>query len=1384
MIFSFAKRSALALLSMLIFTAAGWAQTGTTSLRGTVTDEKGASVPGATVTLASSEIGVSLTTKTDKDGAYQFLEVRPATYTLTVAAQGFATLKQNGLQLLVSTPTTVNISMKVASVSTTVEVSAAAQVINTQDATLGTAFSATQLDSLPTEGRDPVGILSLMPGVVVVADREQVDLNADSRGGSVNGARSDQTNVTLDGVDDNDQLKGFAFTGALRATLDSIEEFRVTTSNSGANQGRSSGAQVVLVTKGGGNDWHGTAYEYNRPNNLVANDYFHKHAELAAVDFATGLAKPLPNKPPFLLRNTFGGSFLGPVKKDRMFFFLAYEGQRTRESAQVRRTVPSVALKHGVIQYLCTLNADGSLNTAQCPGGVVVQGLGQNPTQPISATNPAFTVTTQPGYNALGPAQIAQMDGRAGDSQCTFTPPAPNPCPSGPSVDLASIATMNLYPDPNTNQLGDGFNYQGYTFSAPTPGKLDTYVARFDYNINASGTQRLFARLGLQNDHFIPANFNGAAQFPGQPPRDTSTNNSKGIIAGYSWTISPTKINTLHYGFIRQGIGDNGVSNQHFAVLRGLDDPTAPTRSTNVVVPVHNVTDDFSWTKGKHTIQFGGSWRFVNNIRLSDAQSFTDAVTNAGFLPATGFAGRGTSYDPGAFAFPGVDSSFHNSYNFPMTALAGLITEVDATYVRDKTGTTLPEGAFVPRHFRSNEFEPYLQDAWRIKPNVTLTFGVRYSLLQPPHEINGEQVAPNISLGDFFNTRMKDMVQGISFSPLFSLDLSGQANGKKPYWGWDYKDIAPRFSLAWSPGYREGLLGSLFGGPGKSSLRLGAGIYYDHFGQGITNSFDKNGSFGLVTTVSTIPGTVGPDTAPKYTGIHDIPASITPAGPSGPFPTTPPNAYQPGGFAIYWGLDDKLKTPYSYGFDLSYSRELKGGFVFEAAYVNRLGRRLLQERDLGQPLNLFDPKAGIGYNQALTALAKIYRTGETTQNFNPSQVSPQVAQYWADILQPLEGPNPGNGGLGGAYQMSSCTGTVSGSPIVLNTTSAVTAAYDLFCGGSLNETTPLFVLDVFGITDGNNVPNCGVPVTPPTPPNPPCNPSYFPKNGPLSFFQSQFASLYAWSSIGRSNYNAGQFSLRHRAAHGLTWDFNYTYSRSIDIGSNAERINEFEGFGFASQIINAFEPQQNRAVSDFDTTHQFNTNWVYEMPFGRAKKWGSGWNRGVDAVLGGWSWSGLARWTTGFPFTVSNGFDFPTNWQLTGNGVLAGARPRTGAFTDCAGDMSAFAFTGQSCSGGASTTASNSINSTWRFPFPGESGDRNNFRGPGYFGIDMAIRKAWKFTERQNLAFSWEVFNITNSVRFDAANTFPAIDTAGSFGTYANTLTRPRVMEFALRFSF
>jgi hypothetical protein len=1314
------------------------AQTGSSSLRGTVTDPKGASVPNAEVTITNTQIGITLTTHTDRGGNYQFLEVRPATYTMTVSASGFSTMKQSGIVLLVSTPTTNDVQMQISTGITTVEVMSSAQAINTQDATIGNAFNSSQITALPFEGRDPAAILSLQPGVVTVGTNPSINTDADSRGGSVNGARSDQTNVTLDGVDDNDQTKGYALKGALRATLDSLEEFRVTTTNSGAEEGRSSGAQVALVTKSGTDQFHGSAYEYNRPKGLVANDWFNKHAELQNGE---------PNTPPSLLRNTFGGSVGGPIKKDKLFFFLAYEGQRTREATQTIRTVPSDTLREGIMLYQC------NPGDPQCPGGMQqVQGI--DPTQLPTLTPKTYSIKVPQGYYALGTPQIAQMD-----PNCS----ANAVCPWGPGVDPYSLMTMNQYPHENSTQLGDGYNYLGFTFSAATPNKLDTYVAKFDANLNSTGTQRLFVRLGLQNDHGSQA-----PQFPGSPPAVVTTNNSKGIIGGYTWTIDSTRVNNLRYGYIRQGVGNDGAGDTSIVYLRGLDPLTTDKRSTNYVVPVSNLADDFSWSRGKHTISFGVNWRNINDEIASNTNSFSDAMTNSGWLPSSAVANTGGSFDPGAAAngcttcnwnFPSVASSFGNGYDFPILALVGSITEYDAYYQLNKTGTLLPDGVIVNRHFRVNETDLYGQDAWRVKSNLTLTFGLRYSLLQPPYEVNGNQVAPNLNLTQFFNQRMAAMVQGMTYSPTISVDLAGPANGKPGYWNWDPKDLAPRFSLAWSPGATDGLFGALFGGPGKSSIRLGSGIYFDHFGLATVNTFDAHGSYGLTTAEISNFGAVNLDTAPRYTSPNLLDpsygtslAGLIPPPPMGGFPQTPPLSNQPGGFSPYWGLDTNMKTPYSYDFDLSVSRELKSGFVFEAAYVGRLGRRLLQERDLAQPLNIVDPASKTSYYQAITQLTIL-----ANQKTDISKV-PNIP-YWQNLF-------PGANNTSLAYLQSNVCNGSPNAPNAggLTNFTATQAIYFINACNLNNETTTLQYLDLYCI--------------------PACATLNGMQTNGLDYYLSQFPSLYAWQSIGRSNYNAGQFSLRHKITHGLQWDFNYVYSKSIDMGSNAERISTYDNeTGLSSQIYNAFQPGQNRAVSDYDATHQINTNWVYELPFGHGQKWGSGWNRFTDAVLGGWSFSGLARWTSGFPFSVGNGFRFPTDWELTGNAVQIGPA-KTGLYTDANGDPNAFA--AAATPGGVASLLPGAPNPAFRFAYAGESGGRNNLRGQGFFGIDLALRKTWNITERQALSFTYDVYNFTNSVRFgfDANQFGSAIDTAGSFGNYNQTLTTPRVMEFALRYSF
>ena len=255
------------------------AQTSFTSLRGTIADNSGAMIPNAQVSLKNTATNAELTGSTDSAGLFQFPQVTPGTYTITVTASGFAPSTKQA-QLLVNQPATVNFQLGVQASATVVNVSAEAQTLNNIDATIGNAFNNETIQALPSEGRNVPDLLSLQPGVLYLG--RAGDQQSDSRSGSVNGARSDQTNVTLDGLDDNNQEQGLAFTGILRPTLDSTEEYRVATTNSNADSGRSSGAQVAIVTRTGTNQFHGSVYEYNRNTVAVANDWFNKAAQIAA----------------------------------------------------------------------------------------------------------------------------------------------------------------------------------------------------------------------------------------------------------------------------------------------------------------------------------------------------------------------------------------------------------------------------------------------------------------------------------------------------------------------------------------------------------------------------------------------------------------------------------------------------------------------------------------------------------------------------------------------------------------------------------------------------------------------------------------------------------------------------------------------------------------------------------------------------------------------------------------------------------------------------------------------------------------------------------------------------------------------------------------------
>jgi hypothetical protein len=1289
----------------------------TTSVRGTVTDPSGSAVVGANVVLANTESKTERTATTGTQGEYQFLFLSPGTYTLKVTATGFAGYEQTGLQLLVNTPATANVQLKLGQTTQSVTVTSEAPPLNMVDASLGNSFEETQVRQIPLEGRNVPDLLSLQAGVAYTGNRPDTDKDQDTRNGSVNGARSDQSNITLDGVDVNDQSRGYAFTSVLPVTLDSVQEFRVTTTNYGADQGQGSGAQVALVTKSGSNSFHGSAYEYIRNTITSANDYFIKQAELASGQ---------PNKPLKLLRNIFGASLGGPVRKDRLFFFANYEGTRQREQQSEVRTIPTPTLCQGIITYQ---NAAGGITTLM-PNDI--KNLDPNPNVAARGINPA----------------ILDLVNHTGYFDKTFC--------------------NGKYPT-NDSSVGDGLNYAGFRFRAPVSLDNNAVIARVDYHLTADAKHTLFWRGALQNLSNPQAPF-----LPGTAPEFTVTDHSKGFVVGYTAVISNSLANTFRWGFTRQSTGFAGDSNQPWNTFLGLDQGI--TYSHNFQLPVHNLTDDFSWTKGTHTLQFGGNVGIARDPRLSYLHSFSSAVGTTSWMAPTGFAntskfpvppnanplvcipGSGSTLDPCKLGFPEPASSV--AYDYPMLSLLGMTSQMVGNFNYDRNGNSLASGAPVKRDYGLNWYELYAQDSWRMKPNLTVTYGLRWSLLPPPWEVNGLQASPTVNLGTQFDQNVANMKKGIGYQatqPL-SFILGGPANSGPDFYSFEKTDFAPRLSVAYTPRFQSDFLKKIFGTGDKTVIRAGFGKVYDRAGMQLINTFDQNAPAGLSATVQNpccIPFTDGAENVPRVTNINALPsvglngAPFFPAVPPGAFPQTPP----PAGQAITWGIDQSLKTPHAYTVDVSIGRELPGRLSLQFAYVGRFGGNLLTQRDLRQPLDLVDPKTGIDYFKAAARISQLGRQGVPISSINDAVIGPTAA-FWHDMLPPLAS--------GAQYWPFNHVDQL-GKPIT--TPDLMQAIYTLYTTSDTypgNEVVGLGNVDIYyALADTlGNFYDFG---------------NSLPSSNPLvgDMLNNQMTSMYGWSSVGNSNYHALQVSLRKQLSSGVQFDLNYTFSKSIDITSAAARLN-YNGGILGSQIVNAFSTDQARAVSDFDTTHQINANWIAELPFGRGRRFGHNSGSVVDAFIGGWQVSGLARWTSGFPFSVASGQAWATDWNYSGLATMI-SQPVVGAFHQPNGSVSAFA---------DPATARSSFDYT----YPGQSGTRNALRGPGYASWDTSLSKRWRLPwEGHSLQFRGEVFNVPNLRRFNAqsvANPFTLQQVPSAFGDYTSLLTEPRVMQFALRYEF
>jgi hypothetical protein len=561
------------------------------------------------------------------------------------------------------------------------------------------------------------------------------------------------------------------------------------------------------------------------------------------------------------------------------------------------------------------------------------------------------------------------------------------------------------------------------------------------------------------------------------------------------------------------------------------------------------------------------------------------------------------------------------------------------------------------------------------------------------------------------------------------MDLSGPANGRSPLYRWDKNNFQPRIAVAWSPGFKSGLLGKLFGTNHESVIRGGFGIFNDYYGQQLAVTFDLNNQLGFLSQNTIAANTFNITTrpAPLFAGfgqpVRTLPRITVPGQLTFP-QQQPPNDNR----RIESSLDEALVAPIHYSWNATFERQLHHGLVVQASYVGRYARHLLATRDIMALNNLVDPKSGMDWYTAAGMLERL-----RAQGVSPSSVA--AIPYFQNLF-----PS--------------------------NLAAMVNANYfgDAVLNESFNQTQAVYqiALDVFGNdwTDTQDALDTGM-------------------NQHL-FFNPQYGALSAFGSVGRSNYHAGTLSVRERLGSKLILDFNYTLSHSMDDASGLQTSTAY-GDSF---ILNAIRQNDWYANSDFDVRHIININGVWQLPIGRGQWLLGDANKVVNGILGGWQLSGIYRWNSGLPaFTPYDDARWATNWNAQSYAV------RISPIDTCP------------TRGGADAPKLFGCNPTaayqsFRNALPGESGDRNVFRLPGYVSLDLGLAKSFTMPwgENQRLQFRWEVFNVTNTQHFGRVDTSrtglgitldPSTATPPSnWSNFTAIQGSPRVMQFGLRYSF
>src|SRR5215470_6512414 len=1214
----------------LLFCPSLYAQSTGGRIRGTVTDQSGATVAAATVVITNQANGSQRDTQSGSNGEYIFLEVPVGTYQIEVDQTGFKKYVRKGIAVDLNQIVSVDIALQIGTASETIEVTGAPPLVDTTSTQLGAVVGERAVSELPLAQRDTYQLLELQPGV-------QGQLGVDNLYGSdragvvsVNGGRGRDNNFTVNGGDGNDQ---FANLPAIQPSPDSIAEFRVLTNTFDAEYGRNSGAVVNVVTKSGSNEIHGNVYEFFRNKDLNAQGYF----DSTKLDY---------------LQNQFGATLGGPIKKDKTFFFVTYEGDRIRRGTSGDTvTVPTDAERTG------DFSGGGSF------GGVL-----QN----------ANILNNRPGCLAALGLNSPIVDGSF-YSNIFPTSQIPTAC-----MDQTALDLMNQFV-PHANIGGSLF--QGVPLGHE---HSDQVTLKIDHELTKN--QRLTGYYYLEN-HYLAKPFarfqSGGANLPGFG--DLTDERIQQVNIAHTWTIGSTAVNEARFTMFREGQG-TFLHPQHTALVQDscvtvpaancFADPNNPDvgihpnlGASREGVPFIDISggfnignnfegelpqtgdtyqwsDNFSKTIGRHDLKFGGDVRY---------QKFDQTL----YFDISGqyFYFGGGPNDPGyADLFPNY--------------LLGLPDEYG-------------QGSAQAELVRSKSFYLFAQDSWKLKPTLTLNYGLRWELNTPLADIGKKvqtfrpgQVSTVYPCTLPSSSPLFDPANGITdcnsagVTPV-GLVVPGDAGVPNGLSNTYYRSFAPRIGLAWSPSKKDGLLGKLFGGPGKTSIRVGYGIFYNPVEQLVLEQFSAEPPFGGSTftfnTLFNTPfefqnGSVAPN---PFGGILNPPRGQP----------VDWERFRP--ILLFGQAAKNPRTQYAEQYNLTIQREVAKNLVATVAYVGRQGHRLLASQDLnpGNPQTCLDLQAlSVSQNDPTLACGPFF--GDTAYSFTLPAGSVFHMPY-------ISGPTPGGPNI--PYPIANA-------PTACTITDAA--------GG-----TPITLVDLRPYS------------------SPLCDPlagTGCPSNG-----VDIFSSIFTQNTISNSVYNGLQASLEKRFSNGLQFEAAYTFGKSLDNASTFENL------------VDPIDPKRNRSRSLYDARHRFVLSYYWELPLPKYDGF-------AGKAFNGWSVSGITTFQSGFPIRITeqddielqSSFDFETPGQPDIAAPFHSINPRK--LTCAAGtgtDPSTCTLINAGFNPDAFTEDTVTLGTIGNAP-------RTICCGPGINNWEIGFTKLTPIGERFKLEFRGELFNTFNHAQF------------------------------------